>query len=110
MCLRKDVTCRTFRVAIFIRVVEQPQFVFRYQDAAAGGVQCFHRNLAFLNGFFQSTYKTLAYHIHIHSGVDGTCRYRLEVADTVVYHFGNTGIVGDYKSVESPLTAQDVRH
>ena len=38
------------------------------------------------------------------------CGNRLQVADTVVDHFGDSGIVGYHKSVEPPLTTQYIRH
>ena len=34
----------------------------------------------------------------------------MQVADTVVDHFGDSGIVGYHKSVEPPLTTQYIRH
>ena len=83
----KDVACRTFRIAIFIRIIKQSQFIFGFQNTTASRIQCFHRDFSFLNGFLQCPYKTLAYHIHIHSGVDGTGGYCLKIADTVVDHF-----------------------
>ena len=83
----KDVACRTFRVAIFIRIIKQSQFIFGFQNTTTSRIQCFHRDFSFLNGFLQCPYKTLAYHIHIHSGVDGTGGYCLKITDTVVDHF-----------------------
>ena len=55
--------------------------------------------------FFQCADKSVGYHVHVCSGGQGTCGYFLQVADSVVYHFGDGCIVCHHEAVEAPLVA-----
>ena len=68
---------RTIYVTVFIRIIKQPQFIFRFQYPAAGCVQCSHPHFTFFDGFHQRAYETFADHIHVHSGIQSESTYSL---------------------------------
>ena len=98
----------TLHVTVFVRIGKQSQLVFGLQDASTGFVNVGFGHFAFFQRLFQCADKSVGYHVHVCSGGQGTCGYFLQVADSVVYHFGDGCIVCHHEAVEAPLVAQYV--
>ena len=52
-------------VAVAVRVAEQPQFIFRFQDAAAGDIHILLAHLSFCYALSQMLYEGVGAHVHI---------------------------------------------
>ena len=104
----EDLFLGTLLVAIAIRVGKESELPLGLQDASAGGVDSGFRHLAFGYRLSQRATITVRHHVHVGTGVQGKCRYGLEIAQTVVHHLGDGSIVGHDHSLEAPHATQHI--
>ena len=101
---------RPGRIQVLERILEQAQLIFRLQDPAAGLVDISLGHTAFGQGFLERTHITVGVHVHVQSGLEGSGRHFLQVADAVVHFLGNGRGVGYDEAVEAPFFPKQVIH
>ena len=97
-----------FGVAVPIRVIEQPQLIFRLKHPAAGCIDCF---LAAASGAYGigECYQPGRNHIHIKTGFEALdSRVFLGSTYPVIAKLLQAAVVGYDKTLEAPLVAQQV--
>ena len=77
---RIDLLLCTLAVEITVRIIEEPQFVFGLQDAAASLVNLLHRDLSLTERLLQGADIAVGDHIHVGARVQGQGRDLLQVA------------------------------
>lgn len=94
-------------VDVAVGVGEEAEAVFGLEDAAAGGVEGVGADAVFLDEAGGVGGDVFADHVHVAPGVEGVGGGGGGVAEAVVGHFHDAGVVGDGEAGEAPVAPEE---
>ena len=95
-------------LAVAVRVLEQTELVLCLENSPAGGIEGLLAYASVLETLLYIGKESFTDHIHIDPGVEGALGHFFERSDAVVNEFEYAGVVGNHKTVKSPLVPENV--